>query len=62
VPPSNNQGSHASKIEGLPPGYVYIHIPVPGIKFFNHDTYPENRKQNKDFDPDLLTDEGPSTG
>jgi len=44
------------------PGSVYIHTPLPCTQFFNHDAYTEDHKHNKDFNPYLLTDEGPSTG
>jgi len=62
VPPSNNESAHLCEIEGVPPGYVYIHIPVPSAQFFIHDVYAKDRKHDKDFDPDLLTDEETSTG
>jgi len=51
-----------SEIEGVPPRYVYIHTPLPGAQFFNHNAYTKDRKREKDFDPDLLTDEETSTG
>jgi len=62
VPPGNNESAHLSEIEGVPPGYVYIYTPLPSAQFFNHDAYPQDRKRDKDFDPDLLTDEEISTG
>jgi hypothetical protein len=39
-----------------------IHIQLPNDQFFNYDAYAKNWKRNNDFIPDLLTDEGPSTG
>jgi len=29
APSGANQGAHHSEIEGVPPGYVYIHTPLP---------------------------------
>jgi len=60
--PSNKEAAHLSEIEGVPPGYAYIHTPLPSAQFFNHDAYAKDRKRDKDFDPDLLTDEETSTG
>jgi len=62
VPPSNNEAAHLSEIEGVPPGYVYIHTPLPSARFFNQDAYAKDRKRENDFDPDLLTDEETSAG
>jgi len=62
VPPGNNEAAHLSKLEGVPPGYVYIHTPLPSAQFFNLDAYATDRKRDQDFNPDLLTDERTSTG
>jgi len=62
VPPGNNEAAHSSGIEGVPPGYVYIHTPLPSAQFFNLYAYVKDRKCDKDFIPDLLTDKGTSTG
>jgi len=62
VPPGGNEGAHQSEIERVPPGYVYIHIPLPSARFFNLDVFVKDRKHDKDFNPDLLTDKGISTG
>jgi len=51
-----------SEIDGAPTGYVYIHTALPSAQFFNHDAYAKDHKGDKDFDPDLLTDEETSTG
>jgi len=32
VPPGNNEAAHLSEIEGVPPGYVYIHTPLPSAQ------------------------------
>jgi len=62
VPTADNEAAHLCEIEGVPPGYAYIHTPLPGAQFFNHDAYAKDYKCDKDFDPDLLTDEETSTG
>jgi len=62
VPPGKNEAAHLSETEGVPPGYVYIHTPLPSAQCFNHDAYAKDRKRDKDIDPDLLTDEETSTG
>ena len=61
-PTSNDEPAHLSAIEGVPPGFLYIHSPLPSRQFFDHDAYAKDRKCDKDLNPDLLTDEGTSTG
>ena len=56
VPPGDNEAAHISKIEGVPPGYVYIHTLPPSAQFFTIDAYAKNRKCDKVFNPDLPTD------
>jgi len=46
----------------VPPGYVYSHVPVPHAQFCNFDAYAKDSNRDKDFIPDLLTDERTSTG
>jgi len=62
VPPGNNGATHVTEIEGVLPRYGYLHTPHPSAQSFNLDAYAKDRKRDKDFDPDLLTDEGTSTG
>jgi len=62
VPPGYNEAGHLSQIEVVPPRSVYIHTPLPCAQFFNHDAYAKDRKRDKDFNPDLLTNEETSTG
>jgi len=62
VPPGDNEGMPSSEIETVPPGYVYKHPPFPNDQFFNLDSHAKDRKHDKDFCPDLSTDEGTSTG
>jgi len=61
VPPGDNDGAHTSETEGVPPRYVYIRTPLPSTHCINLDAYSKDRKRNKHFNPDLLTDEGTST-
>jgi hypothetical protein len=61
VLPGDSERSPRSKIEGVPPGYVYIHTPLPSTQFLNLNAYAKDRKRNDDFIPDLLTDIGLST-
>jgi len=62
VPPGNNEAAHLSEIDCVPPRHVYIYTPLPSVQFFNHDAYAKDCKCDKDFVPDLLTDEETSTG
>jgi len=62
VQAGENRGAQSSAMKGVPWGYVYIHTPLPNAQFFNLDAYAEDRKRDKDFIPDLLTDERTSTG
>ena len=62
VPPANNEEAHVFDIEGVPRRYVYIHTPLPCAQFFNLDADAKDCKRDKDCNPDLLTDEGTSTG
>jgi len=61
-PPGYNEGAQNSKIEGVPPGYVNIHTPLPSAQFCTLDAYAKDRKCNNDFIPDLLTDKDTHTG
>jgi len=62
APTGNNAAAHLSEMDGGPPRYVYIHSPLPRAQFFNLNAYAKDCKCDKDFYPDLLTDEGTSTG
>jgi len=61
-PSSDTEGAQFSGIDGVPPGYVYIHTPLPIDQFLNLDAYAKDRKSDRDFNPDLVTDDGTSTG
>jgi hypothetical protein len=41
---------------------VYSHPSVPTADFINLHVYSQDSQPNTDFDPDLLTEEGTSTG
>jgi len=61
VPAGHNEGAQSSKIKGVPPGYVYIHTPLPNHHVFNLDAYAKEPMRDKDFLPDLLSHNGIST-
>jgi len=62
VPPGHNDGAHASELEGMSPRNVYIYTPLLSAQFFDLDASAKYRNRNKDFNPDVLTDKGTSTG
>jgi len=62
VPPCDSQGAHSPEIDIAPTRSVYIHTHLRSDQFVNPDAYAEDRKRDKDCNPDLLTDEGTSTG
>ena len=57
----HNDGAHISDINGVPPGYLCIHAPLPCTQFVNLDESTNNRKGDEDVIADWLTDEVPST-
>jgi len=61
APPDNSDRTQSPETEGVPPGYLYIHTPLPSARFSNPVPYAKDRMRDKDCIPDLLTDEGPST-
>jgi len=62
APPDDGERTQSSETEGVPPRYVYIHTPLATARFFNVDLYCKDRMCDKNSIPDLLRDEGPSTG
>jgi len=62
VPPDDSERTESSKTEGVPPGYVYKHTPLPSARFLDLDSYAKDRMGEKDINPDLVTDKVPSTG
>jgi len=53
--------SESSETDGVRPRYVYIHTPLPSASFFNVNAYAKDCMRDKDFIPNLVTDEGPPT-
>jgi len=62
APPDDGERTQISETEIFPRGYLYIHSLLPNAPFFNLDPYAKARMRDKDFIPDLLTDESLSTG
>jgi hypothetical protein len=62
VSPSNNAGVHTPEIDSVLPRYVFNHIPILSMEFFNLDAYTMDHKHNQDLIPYLLTDDRPCTG
>jgi len=60
--PDDNETSQGSQIEGVPPGYVYIHTPHPKAHCVNLDASARDLKRTQDLIPDCLTHEGTFTG
>jgi len=46
----------------VPPGYLYLYSPLLNTQYFDLQAYAKDCKHNQDFIPDLLTDDGTSTG
>jgi len=59
APPHESGRTQSSETEGVQPGYVYIHTPLPCTDIVYLDPYVKDRMCDTDFIPDLLTDEGP---
>ena len=62
APSGDNEGHEMSEHEGVPPSNVYIHTALPNAQAFNHDLFAKDYKHDQDCIPDLLTDEGKTTG
>ena len=62
IPPGVKQGAECPKCNHLPPRYVYSHTPLPSAQFFNLDAYAKDSQPDTDYNPDMLTDDGTSTG
>jgi len=62
VPPGANESAHISHSHNLPPGYVYSHASLPSTQFSNPDAYAQDSQHDNDYNPDMLTDDVPSTG
>jgi hypothetical protein len=62
MPPAPSDDGASSETDSVPPGYMSIHTPLPSAQFCNLDHYAKEDMCDKYFIPDLLTDDGPSTG
>ena len=62
APTSNNARAQLSQMVYLPAGYAYSHTSLPCAESFTLDASAQNSQHDTDFDPDMLTDEGTSTG
>jgi len=62
APPGDNEGAQSSQINNLPLGYVYSHARVPSKQCFKLDAYAQDSQPNTHYNPDMLTDEGTSSG
>ena len=51
-----------SQIDNFPAGYVYSHTSHTCAEFLKVDAYAQDSQYDADFNPDMLTDEGISTG
>jgi len=58
----NSSGAQRAQIINLPAGYAYSPTSPPCAEFFTLDASAQDSQHNTDFDPDMLTDEGTSTG
>jgi len=59
---SPNAGPQRSQILNLSARYVYSHTSVPCTEYFSSEAYAQDSQHDTDFDPDILADEGTSTG
>jgi hypothetical protein len=65
TPPAStgkSSGAQSLKIINLQAGYVFSHTSLPCAESFTLDIFAQDNGQDADFDPDLLSDAGTSTG
>jgi len=62
APPGSNAGAQCSQIFNVPAGDVHSHTSLPCAEWFTLDSYAQDSHDDTDFDPDILSDEGISTG
>ena len=58
----NTSGDQHLEIINLPAGYTYSHTSLPCAESFTLDASAQESEHDTDFDPDMLPDEGTSTG
>ena len=59
---SNISGDQRLEIINLPADYMYLHTSLPCAESFTLDASAQESEHDTDFDPDMLPDEGTSTG
>jgi len=62
APTGNNSGVQSSQIDNLAAGYLYSHTSLPCAEYCTLDAYAQDSQHDIDFNLDMLTDEGTSTG
>jgi len=62
APTGNSSGAQRAQIVNLPTGYAYSHTSLQSAEFFTLDASAQDSQHDTDFDPDMLPDEGTSTG
>jgi len=62
APTGTNSGSQHSQIVNLLAGYACSHTSLPNAELFTIDASTQDSRHDTDFDPDMPTDEGISTG
>ena len=62
APPGDNKLARRSLTDTLPPGYVCSHTLLPNSQFCYHDAYAQDSQHDTEYNRDMLTDEGTSTG
>jgi hypothetical protein len=60
--PDYTAGAKHFQINNLLARYVYSHSSLPCTEVFTLDVYAQDCQHNTDCNPDMLTDEGTSTG
>jgi hypothetical protein len=60
--PGEHIGGYCAQIDSLLPGYLYISTRFPNAIFSKPNAYAQDPKHYIDFIPNLLMDEGISTG
>jgi len=58
----NTSGAQRLEIINSPAGYAYSHTSLPGAESFTIDISAQDSEHDPAFDPDMLPDEGTSTG
>jgi len=62
VTPCDNEGVACFQINSQLPGNVYSHAPLPCSQCFNLESCAQQSNDDTDYNPEMLTDDGISTG